>query len=117
GRALSENAEVYLMHAPLADPTTTLDLRPWMDQTPITLSALSTLMLTNDMFQKLGLRYIVFVERGELRGLMTKKDLWIVLNNGEVAVTGQGTGVLREHHDEEQEDERGLLGEEHEERG
>ncbi|KAK6432455.1 chloride channel [Oleoguttula sp. CCFEE 5521] len=116
GRALSENAEVYLMHAPLADPTTTLDLRPWMDQTPITLSALSSLMLTNDMFQKLGLRYIVFVERGELRGLMTKKDLWIVLNNGEVATTGQGTGALREHYDEEQEDERGLLGEEHEER-
>ncbi|OQO13531.1 hypothetical protein B0A48_01760 [Cryoendolithus antarcticus] len=117
GRALSKHAEVYLMHAPLADPTTTLDLRPWMDQTPITLSALSTLMLTNAMFQKLGLRYIAFVERGELRGLMTKKDLWIVLNNGEVTTTGQGTGALREHFDEEQEDERGLLGVEHGERG
>ena len=80
-----------------------------MDQTPITLSSRSSLQLTNDMFQKLGLRYIAFVDRGVLAGLMTKKDLWIVLNDGESVKVGRGAGVLREELNEN-EDERGLLG-------
>ena len=76
-----------------------------MDQTPITLSSRSSLQLTNDMFQRLGLRYIAFVDRGVLAGLMTKKDLWFVLNEGEEGKIGHGTGVLREEHSE-REDER-----------
>ncbi|WPH03780.1 Hypothetical protein R9X50_00666300 [Acrodontium crateriforme] len=107
-RALPVSTECFFQHQPLADPTVTLDLRPWMDQTPITLSSKSTLQLTNDMFQKLGLRYVVFTERGALAGLMTKKDLWYVLNEGEVQRVGQGSGVLREMVTEN-EDERGLL--------
>lgn len=59
------------------------------------------------MFEKLGLRYVLFTERGELRGLLTKKDLWGVLNEGEEL---QGRGVLRER-DEEVEEDEGLLGE------
>lgn len=44
-------------------------------------------------------------------GLMTKKDLWFVLNEGERESVGQGAGVLREEYEETREDERGLLGE------
>jgi chloride channel 3/4/5 len=108
-RSLPPTTQCYFQHQPLADPTVTLDLRPWMDQTPITLSSRSSLQLTNDMFQKLGLRYIAFVDRGILAGLMTKKDLWFVLNEGEEGKVGHGTGVLREELSE-REDERGLLG-------
>jgi chloride channel 3/4/5 len=73
--------EVYFTHQPSADPLSTVDLRPWMDQTPITLNAKSTLQLTVDMFQKLGLKYVLFCEKGALKGLLTKKDIWYVLNS------------------------------------
>ena len=108
-RSLPSTTSCYFQHQPLADPSVTLDLRPWMDQTPITLSSRSSLQLTNDMFQKLGLRYIAFVDRGVLAGLMTKKDLWLILNEGEEGRVGHGAGVLREELNE-REDERGLLG-------
>jgi len=108
-RGLPESTQCYFQHQPLADPSVTLDLRPWMDQTPITLSARSIFQITNDMFQKLGLRYIVFVDRGVLVGLMTKKDLWSVLNESEDGRVGRGGGVLREEN-AEREDEEGLLG-------
>ena len=109
---LPEETTCFFAHQPLADPTVTLDLRPWMDQTPITLSIRSSLQLASDMFQRLGLRYVLFTERGALGGLLTKKDLWFVLNEGEeVGRVGGGVGVLREEfEDGEREDERGLLG-------
>lgn len=92
--------------AEVRDPERTLDLRPWMDQTPITLSSRSSLQLAADMFLKLGLRYVLFVERGYLRGLLTKKDVWFVLNSqGEkrgVDSSGRAAGRVRE--------ERGELG-------
>ena len=118
GRSLPPETECYFAHQPLADPTITLDLRPWMDQTPITLNSRSSFQLTKDMFEKLGLRYVVFTDRGELMGLLTKKDLWYVLNEGDVGGGGKGEsgytgGILREEMDG-REDERGLLGEEDE---
>lgn len=105
----------FFTSQPLSDPATSLDLRPWMDQTPITLNASASLQLTSDMFQRLGLRYILFVARGELKGLMTKKDMWLVLNEGEVGRVGHEGGALREHVEGEEEGLRGLL--EEEERG
>lgn len=116
GSGSGAEMEAVFTHQALADPSTTLDLRPWMDQTPITLNEQASLMLTSDMFQKLGLRYILFVARGELRGLMTKKDLWLVLNEGEVGRVGHEGGALREHVDDEGEDRRGLLREDEAER-
>jgi hypothetical protein len=41
--------------------------------------------------------------------LMTKKDLWLILNGGDVSRVGHEGGVLREHMDDEGEDHRGLL--------
>lgn len=119
-RGLAEETEAYFSHQPLSDPSTSLDLRPWMDQTPITLNAKASFQLTVSMFQKLGLRYVLFTERGMLKGLLTKKDVWYVMNGmdeeGEegVAGVGVGHGGLSEETDG-MEDERGLLGTDEEE--
>lgn len=54
-----------------------------MDHTPITLQQSSSLSLTATLFQKLGLRYILFAKHGELQGLLTKKDVYFILNSEE----------------------------------
>lgn len=82
-RSLPPSTPVFFSHQPNANPLTTLDLRPWIDQTPITLPSKSSLQLTANYFQKLGLRYVLFVSRGGLDGLLTKKDVWYVLNGAE----------------------------------
>ena len=104
-RNLPPSTDAYFSHQAAADPQRTLDLRPWMDQTPITLNARSSLQLTVNMFQKLGLRYVLFCDRGALQGLLTKKDVWYVLNNGGSG-PGPGGGILRE---ESRGEARGLL--------
>ena len=80
-RSLPLETPVFFSHQPHADPVGTVDFRPWMDQTPITLNSKATLQLTVDMFLKLGLKYVLFLEKGALQGLLTKKDVWYVLNN------------------------------------
>ena len=79
-RHLPPETEVFFSHQPLADPRTTVDLRPWMDQTPLTLPSRSDFHLSVTYFRKLGLRYVLFVDAGALVGLLTKKDVWYVLN-------------------------------------
>ncbi|KAH8894920.1 voltage gated chloride channel [Thozetella sp. PMI_491] len=115
-RSLPSETEAFFSHQPLADPRTTLDLRPWMDQTPLTLSSRSNLHLAVSYLQKLGLRYVLFSDRGVLQGLLTKKDVWYVLNGAEETrrTSGGGrdmgveTGIMREDGEGE---ERGLLNE------
>jgi chloride channel 3/4/5 len=82
-RSLPPETETFFSHQPLADPRTTLDLRPWMDQTPLTLSSRTPLHLVVAYFQKLGLRYVLFADRGVLQGILTKKDVWYVLNGAD----------------------------------
>ncbi|KAK5030526.1 chloride channel [Exophiala sideris] len=92
-----------------------LDLRPWMDQTPITLNVHSSFQLAVHMFQKLGLRYLLFVDRGAFRGFLTKKDVWWILSaSGDGQQGGgfvAGTGILREEggEDDAPDEARGLL--------
>jgi chloride channel 3/4/5 len=94
-RNLPPETEVFFSHQPLADPHNSLDLRPWMDQTPITLPAKSSLQLTVNYFQKLGLRYILFSSRGVLQGILTKKDVWYVLNGAEKSQRAtEGDGIF-----------------------
>ncbi|KAF8243288.1 hypothetical protein K440DRAFT_562321 [Wilcoxina mikolae CBS 423.85] len=62
---------------------TVVDMRPWMDHTPITLPSYSSLSLAANLFQKLGLRYVLFANHGALQGLLTKKDVFFVMNSGE----------------------------------
>jgi chloride channel 3/4/5 len=113
-RSLPPETEAYFSHQPMADPLNTLDLRPWMDQTPLTLPSRSNLLLTANYFQKLGLRYVLFSDRGVLQGILTKKDVWYVLNGAEESRKTMGTdgipantGLTREGGEGE---ERGLLG-------
>ncbi|EWC47021.1 hypothetical protein DRE_03783 [Drechslerella stenobrocha 248] len=68
-----------------------LDMRPWMDHTPMTLPARSSLMLATSLFQDLGLRYLLFAYHGQLQGMMTKKDAWFVLNSADEKKFAQGT--------------------------
>lgn len=82
-RNLSDETQVFFSHQPFADPVDTLDLRPWMDQTPITLNSDITFLIVLRMFQRLGLRYVLFANKGILQGLLTKKDVWSVLNGVE----------------------------------
>jgi chloride channel 3/4/5 len=110
-RNLNVDTEAYFSHQPLSDPTTSLDLRPWMDQTPITLNASASFQLTVSMFQRLGLRYVLFTDKGSLKGLLTKKDVWFVLNgidDGDTG-TGFGRGIVREEDVEDRGEDRGLL--------
>ncbi|KAK4141623.1 chloride channel protein 5, partial [Dichotomopilus funicola] len=72
---------------------TTLDLRPWMDQTPLTLPSAARLHLAVSYFQRLGVRYVLFVDRGVLQGLLTKKDVWYVLNGAEETRRSEGGGA------------------------
>lgn len=122
-RSLPDGTEAFFSHQPLADPRTTLDLRPWVDQTPITLPSRASLHLAVSYFQKIGLRYVLFSDRGVLQGLLTKKDVWQVLNGAEETRRTEGaaggggggglsgnagveTGITREEGEGEQ---RGLL--------
>jgi chloride channel 3/4/5 len=112
-RSLSAESEAFFAHQPLADPRSTLDLRPWMDQTPLTLPSRTSLHLVVTYFQKLGLRYILFADRGALQGILTKKDVWYVLEGAEetrrtagLSDGHTGQGITREDGENE---ERGLL--------
>jgi chloride channel 3/4/5 len=107
-RNLPPETQCFFVHQPFADPLETLDLRPWMDQTPITLNSHTSFLIVHNMFQRLGLRYVLFVDRGILQGLLTKKDIWFVLNGVESRQEkGLGDGDLRQADVGEEE---GLLG-------
>ncbi|KAK7424975.1 chloride channel [Neonectria magnoliae] len=119
-RSLAPETEAFFSHQPLADPRSTLDLRPWMDQTPLTLPSHSTLHLVASYFQKLGLRYVLFSDRGVLQGLLTKKDVWYVLNGAEETRRTSGlpgghgvetgvTGLGRVNDDNDAREQHGLL--------
>ncbi|KAL4876078.1 chloride channel [Aspergillus karnatakaensis] len=101
-RELTDTTQAFFAHQPFADPLDTLDLRPWMDQTPITLNSNTTFLIVLRMFQRLGLRYVLFVNKGILQGVLTKKDVWSVINDpasrrGEWASEGPlGDGVTAE---------------------
>ncbi|POS83736.1 hypothetical protein EPUL_003858 [Erysiphe pulchra] len=107
-QCLSQDTRVVFTHQPQEDPNMILDLRQWMDQTPLTLPSQSNLSLTVTYFQKLGLRYVFLCDRGALQGLMTKKDVWFVLNMAEKTreTKEEISALAREDHDGEN---RGLL--------
>ncbi|KFA46557.1 hypothetical protein S40293_08415 [Stachybotrys chartarum IBT 40293] len=106
-RSLPPETETFFFHQPMADPRTTLDLRPWMDQTPLTLPTRASLHLAVSYFQKIGLRYLLFSDRGVLQGLLTRKDASYLLNGAdETRRTTSLSGAVRE---EQHGDQRSLL--------
>ena len=88
-RKMSPDTSIFFSHQPHADPITTVDFRPWTDQTPITLNSRTTFQMTVDMFLKLGLKYVLFIDKGYLQGILTKKDIWYVLNSVEDEGVGE----------------------------
>lgn len=64
---------------PLFDSTPFVDLRPWVDQTPITLSPKFPMDMVMEVFKKLGVRYVLITKDGVLQGLLTKKDLLLAI--------------------------------------
>ncbi|KTW29237.1 hypothetical protein T552_01192 [Pneumocystis carinii B80] len=70
-----KNRYCYFSDTRFLDPSIHVDLGPWMNKSPFTLSPKSTVHLTTNLFQKLGIRLILFTTNGYLQGLITKKDL------------------------------------------
>ncbi|KAG0236911.1 hypothetical protein BGW42_002409 [Actinomortierella wolfii] len=52
-----------------------IELRLWMDQTPITVSHRFPMDQIIVIFRKLGVRYVLCTQHGQLLGLITKKDV------------------------------------------
>lgn len=77
--AFSPETPAYFAHQPFADPREIVDLRPWMNQTPITMNSNTNFAIVLNMFQRLGLRYVLFGSRGRLEGFLTKKDIWYII--------------------------------------
>jgi chloride channel 3/4/5 len=72
----SASTPVYFSEElPIASPSTFVDLRPWMESTPFTVTPKFPLIMVVELFKKMGLRYALVTKRGKLIGLITKKDL------------------------------------------
>lgn len=52
-----------------------LSLMPYIDSTPFVLATQSNIRLVANLFQKLGLRYLFLGRRGQLAGMITRRDL------------------------------------------
>ncbi|PKC10025.1 hypothetical protein RhiirA5_472307 [Rhizophagus irregularis] len=60
---------------PILDDSIFIDFKPWMDQTPITVSHKFPMEMVIELFKKMGLRYTLVTKKGQLLGLITKKDV------------------------------------------
>ncbi|CAG8705620.1 16127_t:CDS:2, partial [Acaulospora morrowiae] len=81
---------------PILDSTIFVDFRPWMDQTPITISHKFPMEMVIELFRKMGLRYVLVTKNGQLLGLITKKDVLRHL----AAVNYPGSSINREYSQE-----------------
>ncbi|KAI8909258.1 chloride channel [Powellomyces hirtus] len=52
-----------------------LDLGPWTDHTPMTISPRFPMEMVLELFKKMGLRYVIVYQDGRANGIITKKDL------------------------------------------
>ena len=66
-----------------SDGNTAIDgvlvLRKWVEESPITLSADMAIEDVVRLFQRLGLRHILFTTQGRLEGILTKRDIWSIM--------------------------------------
>lgn len=110
-RSMPKTTNCYFAYKEGDGSMTGLDLRPWMDQTPIALNSESGLQLAVNMFQRLGLQYVIFADRGILMGLLTKKDVWYLLNEDDPNVNQEESGRKTQKSPEEDGafEQRGLL--------
>ncbi|KAK4705024.1 chloride channel 3/4/5, partial [Phenoliferia sp. Uapishka_3] len=52
-----------------------VNLQPWVDETPICVNPETPMEVVVQMFQRLGLRSVLFTRRGALTGIVTKMDI------------------------------------------
>ncbi|GAA5864849.1 hypothetical protein JCM8547_009250 [Rhodosporidiobolus lusitaniae] len=52
-----------------------VSLVPWMDEIPVTLNQDTPMEVVVQMFQRLGLRFVLLTRHGVLQGILTKMDL------------------------------------------
>ncbi|KAF9973234.1 hypothetical protein BGZ73_003508 [Actinomortierella ambigua] len=71
-----------------------IELRLWMDQTPITVSHRFPMDQVIVIFRKLGVRYVLCTQHGQLLGLITKKDVLRHLALMEHPDEQDGGGIL-----------------------
>ncbi|TPX50469.1 hypothetical protein SeLEV6574_g00870 [Synchytrium endobioticum] len=82
-----------------------VDMRVWIDQTPVLVTPHYPIELVLELFAKLGLRYVVVAIDNRLVGLITKKDLLrhvvssnhpdeVVRGNGQLDVGSSPSAVL-----------------------
>lgn len=57
------------------DSSGAVDLRPWVDLTPIALAHSTDINEVAEVFRQLGVRYVLVVHQGALLGIITKKDI------------------------------------------
>lgn len=56
-----------------------LVLRKWAEEAPITLNTDTAIEDVVRLFQRLGLRHILFTSHGRLEGVLTKRDVWSIM--------------------------------------
>jgi chloride channel 3/4/5 len=49
-----------------------IDMEPWVEVTPLTLSKKTSLEEVVQYFQRMGLRYLLLTDQGKLAGILTK---------------------------------------------
>ncbi|OMJ16520.1 H(+)/Cl(-) exchange transporter 5 [Smittium culicis] len=64
-----------------------VDLRPYMDHSPITVFPDSPIDLVIDIFRQLGIRYVLVAKNRVLYGIITKKDVLKCANEMDVSFT------------------------------
>ncbi|GAA5889468.1 hypothetical protein JCM6882_007039 [Rhodosporidiobolus microsporus] len=52
-----------------------VSLMPWMDEIPVTLNQDTPMEIVVQMFQRLGIRFVLLTRHGALQGILTKMDL------------------------------------------
>ncbi|GAA5822428.1 hypothetical protein JCM3770_000267 [Rhodotorula araucariae] len=62
-----------------------VSLAPWLDEIPVSLSQDTPMELAVQMFQRVGLRFVLLTRQGALMGLLTKMDLHAHISGARVA--------------------------------
>ncbi|KAJ3288989.1 hypothetical protein HDU79_004407 [Rhizoclosmatium sp. JEL0117] len=77
------------------DATESIDMRQWINATPLTFPVDFPISLCVEFFKKMGVRYVLITEResGLLAGILTKKDLLRHVSTVKDEMTSGGSGI------------------------
>ncbi|GAA5956912.1 hypothetical protein JCM3765_006638 [Sporobolomyces pararoseus] len=66
----------------LTEESSWISLKPWIDEIPVTLSQDTPMEVVVQMFQRIGLRFVLLTKQGALMGMLTKIDLHAHIHPG-----------------------------------